>query len=174
MSSCTSEFSLEHLFPKLQAFIGGSLGMGFILNALLLSIAVWAAPPESHRPYSDALALALNEAKQIQNNWKVAKAQTPPITGAKLDEAYEEALSATNSNVRFAALDALGHSKEPRAQDLLMQLYKKMDSAQDRAIILSYIVPRLPLNVLVLQTAGRSQSSLWPPINQRSNQSRAR
>ncbi|MBI2569665.1 MAG: hypothetical protein HYV63_21885 [Candidatus Schekmanbacteria bacterium] len=68
--------------------------------------------------------------------------QTNTFSGATLDRVSEIVRRAPSQKTRYVALENLGRSRDFRAQELLVELYRELPSGESREQILQYFKPR--------------------------------
>ncbi len=89
--------------------------------------------------------------------------QTNTFVGGMLNKVKEVALRTNNSKTRYVALDSLGRSTDPHAQQILVALFDDLSELQDKQQILQLLKPAKDDDVaaiLLLREMGSAQTPL--------------
>jgi hypothetical protein len=68
--------------------------------------------------------------------------ETNSLHDRQLDNALAIALRATERRTRHAAIQALGHARGPRGQELLTELFEQLQDPDEKSLALGYLRPR--------------------------------
>jgi hypothetical protein len=93
-------------------------------------------------PPPDAQVLSLDPSLLLGHETELRHhLETNSIGGQQLENAATIAVEAEEARTRTAAIQALGRSRAPRAQELLRQLFDDVEDDGDRRLVLGYVRP---------------------------------